>query len=615
MTEQNVSKNGNCYVCGETFGEIAMKNHVLKKHNTGSEESFLLKIESAEFKDYWLYIDIPKSKKLESLDKFLRDIWLECCGHMSRFAASHRSYGNIGKSRTIGSFKAGDKIFYEYDMGTTTPLNIKFIGEIKRPKQSMVVRLLARNIAPVLPCFICDIPAEFVCAECMYDPSESVGAVFCEKHAIKHEHDDMMMPITNSPRSGECGYTGELDTYIFDEKINAVKKNEPKGRRKAPELEVSNSGMITGPLSESMDMLKEIFDFDAPDLTNEDAIEMFGKMRSMFVTPGKPVFTLKEIYAAKTVAALREICEPEEIKRRPRMKKSELIDVIVENHINSDEVKSVFLFLNETEFKLLNDNLDNDFFVADETIFESIIPISARLFVIFESGGEYLCVIPKEMKELYKALADKENFTEIRSKTEKVKSYARAAVNLYGVIEIADFAELYNEYNNTDLDFEMMDAVLTSLGLGGENYGLLENHLVNITLFHSEEVYDIVKYISEFQKNKPRHTPPNEEFLKYADDDYYEKTAEVTAFKEYLSKNGFEDENELNNIFAAIIWSIKNGLNRPLEFMSLLDEMGFHHKSQAAAEKFAEAAMAMHNSIKMWTNNGYSTNEMNNLRR
>ncbi|MCL1795045.1 MAG: hypothetical protein FWG34_14420 [Oscillospiraceae bacterium] len=247
MAEERASKNGNCYICKKTFGETAMKNHVLKEHNTGAEESFLLKIESADFKDYWLYIDMPKSKNLGSLDKFMRDIWLECCGHMSRFAASGRSHGNIGKTRTIGSFNAGDKVFYEYDMGTTTGLYIKFIGENRRPKQSAAVRLLARNIAPELPCFICGSQAEFVCAECMYEPDESVGAVFCKQHSEEHEHDDTMMPITNSPRSGECGYTGELDIYTFEDKnagkIKTVNENKPAGKKKTQGVKSANPKM------------------------------------------------------------------------------------------------------------------------------------------------------------------------------------------------------------------------------------------------------------------------------------------------------------------------------------------------------------------------------------
>ncbi|MCL2815927.1 MAG: Rho termination factor N-terminal domain-containing protein [Oscillospiraceae bacterium] len=600
MAKQHASKDGNCYMCKKTLGETAMKNHVLKEHDTGSEESFLLKIESADFRDYWLYIDIPHARKLESLDRFLREIWLECCGHMSCFTASHNSYGNISKSRTIGSFKEGDKIFYEYDMGTTTALHVKFIGEIKRPKQSSAVRLLARNIPPVLPCFVCGSPAKFVCTECMYNPDESVGAVYCQKHAAKHEHDDMMMPITNSPRSGECGYDGDLDIYAFDEK-NAGK------------IKAASSKADSGSVMESMDMLNEMFsgDFDESKFTDENIMKMFDAMKNMLVTPGEPVFTLREIYAANNVAALREICEMEEIKGCSKMKKNELIDAIIENHINGDKLKSVFSILTEDEFQLLNENLENDFFVAGETILKSVIPISARIFVVFESEGEYRCVIPKEIKELYKTFAEKEDFSEMRGKAQKLRNYIKAAVNLYGVIKIADFTEIYNKYNNTVVEFEIMNETLTALGASDENYGFLDDYLVHGSFFGSEKIKNIVNRLSELQENKPRYIPPNEEFLRYADDDYYEETPEVAAFKDYLKKNGRKNQDDLNDVVIKMNRSIKKSLNKPLDFARILNETGFQHKPQADAKKSLEAAMAMYGNTRTWINNGHSPNEIN----
>ena len=35
--------------------------------------------------------------------------------------------------------------------------------------------------------------------------------MFCQEHADEHEHDDMLMPIVNSPRTGMCGYTGPAE--------------------------------------------------------------------------------------------------------------------------------------------------------------------------------------------------------------------------------------------------------------------------------------------------------------------------------------------------------------------------------------------------------------------
>jgi len=619
MIEQRASKNGNCYECGKAFGKTAMKNHILKEHNAGVETGFLIKIESTYSKDYWLFLDIPKSKKLDSLDRFLREIWLECCGHMSRFAASDKSHNDIGKTRTIDSFSAGDIIFYEYDMGTTTSLKITFIGDIKRPKQSTDVRLLSRNIAPELPCFICGKPAKHICAECMYDPDETVGALFCNKHAKEHEHDDMMMPVTNSPRSGECGYTGEFDIYTFNEK-NIGKPFNPKGSKSksknSPHFkEALASEEASGTIVETVNILSELFsgNLSESDLTDDNLINMFGGMVDTLITPGKPVFTLREIYEAKSVSSLREICEMEELEGYAKLKKSELISLIIENHISSDEIKSMFLIMTDDEFQLFNDNLDTDSFVVDETIFQSILLISARLFVIFKSGSTYHCVIPKEIKAFYKTFAKERNLSEARGKMRNVRDHIKSAVNLYGVIEIADFAALYNNYNNTSIDSEMAESLIAGMGLSAENYGLMDSYLVHGSFFDSEEVESMVKHISDLQKNKPRYIPTHDEYLRYTDDDYYEETTETVAFRDNLIKNGFKNQGELSEAFTEMNWLTKIGVDEPLAFFQILHERGFHFKSQEAAKKSMDVAMAMYNSTRMWINNGFAPNEMSDI--
>ena len=215
--------DGNCYICGKQLGKTAMKNHILKEHSSGDEECFLLAIEGLHAKQYWLLVDMPKNKSLEMLDMFLRRIWLECCGHMSAFNAGR--YSEIGKTRKLSAFSKGDKIIHEYDMGSTTESLISFAGETLRPKQKDAARLLARNIEPIFECASCDKPAVFVCQECLYS---SDSPFYCKECAENHEHDEMFLPITNSPRNGECGYDGEFDTFAF---IGPGMKKEPAGQR------------------------------------------------------------------------------------------------------------------------------------------------------------------------------------------------------------------------------------------------------------------------------------------------------------------------------------------------------------------------------------------------
>ena len=53
--------SGNCYICGVELGKTAMKNHILKSHESDAdgEDCCLLMIEGAYNKDYWLLIDVP----------------------------------------------------------------------------------------------------------------------------------------------------------------------------------------------------------------------------------------------------------------------------------------------------------------------------------------------------------------------------------------------------------------------------------------------------------------------------------------------------------------------------------------------------------------------------
>lgn len=201
-----LTTKGNCYLCGVELGKTAMKNHILKCHGgeTG-QECRLLKIEGANDKDYWLYVDIPVDKTLNALDDFLRRIWLECCGHMSEFQ-------DLPKSTKIRKLQAGDRFLHLYDFGSTTETLITVIGTTWRPPQKKIVRLLSRNVPPQFSCGKCGAPAEYVEAEGFWSYE---NPFYCKKCANKYDDEGMLLPVTNSPRMGVCGYSGELDTFAF----------------------------------------------------------------------------------------------------------------------------------------------------------------------------------------------------------------------------------------------------------------------------------------------------------------------------------------------------------------------------------------------------------------
>jgi len=177
---------------------------------------FHIVVEGRYERVYWLHLDVRASAKLADLDDFLREIWLECCGHMSAFEIEGRrysvapmgEYGERGMRQELGkALRPGMEFFHEYDFGSTTHLTLKVASERDGELRPEPIQLLARNAPPEIPCGTCGKPATQVCTECGYEPE----GWLCDGCARDHECDeDMFLPVVNSPRVGVCGYTGPL---------------------------------------------------------------------------------------------------------------------------------------------------------------------------------------------------------------------------------------------------------------------------------------------------------------------------------------------------------------------------------------------------------------------
>jgi len=223
---------GVCKLCGYRGTKASMTKHLARcveqpVSNKGKPVRLLhLRIEDAyKPSPFWMDIEIKASASLHVLDDFLRDIWLECCGHLSLFkidgviyeAVIDRSWGlDDSKSMEVALGKVvqvGSSFAYEYDYGSTTELRLRVLGE-RNAYLKKDLRLLARNEPPEWRCTVCGQPATQIDTECAY---EMDNPFFCDLHAQehveqRHDGDDyMFLPVVNSPRMGTCGYTGPAD--------------------------------------------------------------------------------------------------------------------------------------------------------------------------------------------------------------------------------------------------------------------------------------------------------------------------------------------------------------------------------------------------------------------
>lgn len=200
---------GSCSICGAELKSVSAAKHLATclAATPGTTEYVIVKAVGAGLGDvdYWLFAAVPADASLKDLDSFLRQTWLECCGHMSAFREKRV---NVPMSRKIGQLADLDvKLIHEYDFGTTTELKISFAGRAMAGKLSgrSKIKLLARNIMPDIACDICGKPAKQICTDCVYDDN----GLLCDKCAESHECEtEFLLPVVNSPRCGVCAYEG-----------------------------------------------------------------------------------------------------------------------------------------------------------------------------------------------------------------------------------------------------------------------------------------------------------------------------------------------------------------------------------------------------------------------
>jgi len=210
---------GVCFLCGKTFSKSGMTKH-LKTHmkDDGNTRLFHILVDGLDNPEYWLHIEIPANAKLKDLDQFLRDVWLECCGHLSAFEIDGEKYVSetddewfendmdVSLGQVLG---AGTEFYYVYDFGSSTELRLRIVFERMGKEEKGKVRILARNNPPEFWCE-CGKKARWVCPICI---EEKMGenCYLCDECGERHGcGDDVLLPVVNSPRIGVCGYEGGI---------------------------------------------------------------------------------------------------------------------------------------------------------------------------------------------------------------------------------------------------------------------------------------------------------------------------------------------------------------------------------------------------------------------
>ena len=235
----NTPSPGTCYICNQTFPGNRIRRHLpqciearfgLKRspdlrrrdRRRTAQKTAHLSVRARE-QPHWMELAVRCDVTLHELDRFLRGVWLECCGHVSHFEIGDQVYSvlvpmpgerwrfdpmderearwrNMAKS-VNAAIPPLARFEYEHDYGSPTELTLEHravYGELvqavspSQPWHGGKIVILARN-NPLRACLRCGGSAYWKAAP-EYDEYEGYDAELYDEEEVLSLDD--LDPIT-----------------------------------------------------------------------------------------------------------------------------------------------------------------------------------------------------------------------------------------------------------------------------------------------------------------------------------------------------------------------------------------------------------------------------------
>ena len=180
--------------------------------------------------------------------------------------------------------------------------------------------------------------------------------------------------------------------------------------------------------------------------------------------------------------------------------------------------------------------------------------------------------------------------------------YARAAVNLYGIISLEDFVEIFNSQQVEQTTAAEVYILLLPNVLRDTWYAFYKDSIIHYSLVGAFEWAD---HLERAQRGKPRYIPDEGELLRYrsdfyVDSDHWDKWRDV-LYRQFGYKATQEVANDIQDYMRV-------NLDLPMA-MAMMEHHGFSFPDREALQEFVKALIDAMNNSRCWENKGYSPAE------
>ncbi|CAH0120150.1 hypothetical protein PAE9249_02663 [Paenibacillus sp. CECT 9249] len=316
---------------------------------------------------------------------------------------------------------------------------------------------------------------------------------------------------------------------------------------------------------------------------------------------------LPEALRSLTKARLAALASEYGAAGRSKMNKEDLVDALVQYITAPDLLESFLYIASPKEWKLFES-------LVNGPIQNNTIPygdychfLDRGLVFSYFTDHKFYLVMPDEVKAAYAAL-NTETFAKSRERRQLVYQYILAASHLYGAIQPDKLIDIFNEQNSEHLTRQELDRYLDEF-LAREQVFYYENgHIVEMSV---EEKGDLETFLHN-REGKPFYIPPKSEFLKYADDQYFEMTPQLTALKKYVSEHLCKDQQMVEYLIDDV--QLACSMEAPLQdIIYEFERRDIIFDTMKQAEKVVSLITDIHNHTRLWRNAGHTAMELREI--
>ncbi|NME83300.1 SEC-C metal-binding domain-containing protein [Clostridium sp. SM-530-WT-3G] len=555
---------GKCYYCQKDLTERTVKRHIkncpaIKEKiddelNTtkATRNQFIISIKPRYDKStYCIYLSIDENLQLQHLDKFIRDVWVECCGHLSSFHIDGIKYDDNSNDLYQMNVKLkevlsiGEKFEYEYDFGDTTYLTLEVVDKIKVSKKHSQIEILARNNENDCTCSKCKNKAEYY--------RYTTGDFLCEKCAQNVDEDEieeLYGDYFNSPRDGVCGYVGDKDAELPYMPGN---NNKYKVSRNKPQLfedeeyDFGTDGLYENDADD--DLLNDLLSYadscnghitedDINDFLQEKISELQSDFNEAFYNFAYEVikrfekgvfsFDLDKLLNGYTKVQLAQLTQRFGIKVPSNANKNTYIKKLLE--VYPVYIKNEIYNLDEDKYKKLQKCIKNKGLITDieEYISNYMFLIEKGFLFPVIHDQKPACIMPHLIQEIFKKMNNLEVRNKIKNNTEVINLF-RGMIKAYGILGYDNTLMLLKRYIN---DFDEINVIY--MLKDNEEYYFDEYKVIEqdknlfgddeIKLFVNSNIDNYENLLSEIDKNLDYSYISKDELISMSAPNYLEKS-------------------------------------------------------------------------------------------